>query len=313
MLSDAVTSVKAYLYERAVSPLLGSLIISWCVWNYKFLLLLISKLDFSEKLRLINVLYSNDYEIYLQGIAFPFVTSMVYLFVFPYPSELVYKFSLRRQKILNDMKNELQENELLTLEQSKAIRNQLADVERQFDEQVERKDRVISARDREIEELRAQIEAINSGIANEKFQRDVDSVLGVTSSEEPKEATNKNASEAPLKEGLSKYFYTQSEVDNPSYLRFFNTLGLEKKQWTEQILSLLIDGSMTLSDLNSNMTYRAYNSETKNELKKLMGKFKLYDIVDLFMDDKSEYYVLTASGKELYKYIIEHEGIPVAT
>ncbi|MFA0055373.1 hypothetical protein [Vibrio echinoideorum] len=170
MLADAMTSIKAYLYERAASPLLGSLIVSWCAWNYKFLLLWVSGMKFPEKLRYVHVLYSSDYEIYLQGIVFPFLTSMVYLFLFTYPAEWVYRFSLDRQKVLNDLKNDKQENELLTVEQSKAVRNQLSDTERQFDEQLERKDRAIEVRDREIEELRNQLAEKDKQVEDVKSQ-----------------------------------------------------------------------------------------------------------------------------------------------
>ncbi|MHC6528851.1 hypothetical protein [Vibrio proteolyticus] len=162
MINDAITSIKAYLYERAVSPLLGSLIVSWAAWNYKFLLLWVSGMKFPDKLRYVHILYSSNYEVYLQGMLLPFLTSMVYLFVFTYPAEWVYRFNLGRQKILNDLKNEMQENELLTLEQSKAIRNQLAETERQFDEQIERKDRGIALRDKEIDKLTQEIDFLKS-------------------------------------------------------------------------------------------------------------------------------------------------------
>ncbi len=94
MIADAMTSIKAYLYEKAVSPLLGSLIISWCAWNYKFLLMLVSGLSFTDKLKYINILYSNYYDFYFQGILLPVLTSMVYLFLFPFPAQWVYQFSL---------------------------------------------------------------------------------------------------------------------------------------------------------------------------------------------------------------------------
>ncbi|EOD77282.1 hypothetical protein D515_04420 [Grimontia indica] len=168
LLADAMTSIKAYLYERAVSPLLGSLIVSWAAWNYKFLLLWISGMTFPEKLRYVHVLYSSNYEIYWQGILLPFITSMAYLFVFTYPAEWVYRFSLGRQKVLNDLKNEKQENELLTLEQSKAIRNQLAETEKHFEEQIERKDRAVEARDRQIKELQELINEKRGGETNSK-------------------------------------------------------------------------------------------------------------------------------------------------
>ncbi|CDT80493.1 conserved hypothetical protein [Vibrio diabolicus] len=162
MISDAITSIKAYLYERSVSPLLGSLIVSWAAWNYKFFLLWVSGMNFPDKLRYVQILYNSDYEIYLQGMLFPFLTSMAYLFVFTYPAEWVYRFSLGRQSLLNKLKNEKQENELLTLEQSKVIRNQLAETEKQFDEQIERKDRAIELRDKEIEKLTQEIDLLKS-------------------------------------------------------------------------------------------------------------------------------------------------------
>ncbi|HIF9255746.1 TPA: hypothetical protein ACX6Q6_002742 [Photobacterium damselae] len=162
MIADAMTSIKAYLYEKAVSPLLGSLIISWCAWNYKFLLMLVSGLSFPDKLRYINILYTDDYLFYGQGIIFPFITSMVYLFVFPFPAKWVYQFSLKRQQVLNELKNKVQENELLTLEQSKAIRNQLAETEKHFEDLVERKERALEARDKEISELRTLLKSENN-------------------------------------------------------------------------------------------------------------------------------------------------------
>ncbi|WP_155759626.1 hypothetical protein [Vibrio natriegens] len=119
-------------------------------------------MNFPDKLRYVHILYNSDYEIYLQGMLFPFLTSMAYLFVFTYPAEWVYRFSLGRQSLLNKLKNEKQENELLTLEQSKVIRNQLAETEKQFDEQIERKDRAIELRDKEIEKLTQEIDLLKS-------------------------------------------------------------------------------------------------------------------------------------------------------
>ncbi|MCC4796993.1 hypothetical protein [Enterovibrio norvegicus] len=122
--------------------------------------MLISDLKFPEKLRYIHVLYDSNFEFYCQGILLPLITSMVYLFIFPYPSKLVYKFSLKRQQVLNELKNEIQQNELLTFEKSQEIRNQLAKFERQSDELVERKERAIEDRDKEIIQLREEITAL---------------------------------------------------------------------------------------------------------------------------------------------------------
>jgi len=203
-----MTSIKAYLYERAASPLLGSLVISWSVWNYKFLLLWVSGMTYSEKLRYINLLYSHDYHIYWQGMILPFITSMLYLFVFPYPAKFVYSFSLSRQEEMNKVKNEKQNNELLTVEQSRAIRQQLADVEKDADALIERKDRAIEVRDREIEELRKQLAEKDKQV--EEPQSTIETVI---QAQPPVQETSK--SKTVSLEEVVKKFIDIGKVESP--------------------------------------------------------------------------------------------------
>jgi hypothetical protein len=40
MFDDAIKSIRAELYERVASPLLGSFIVSWLIWNYRLILLI---------------------------------------------------------------------------------------------------------------------------------------------------------------------------------------------------------------------------------------------------------------------------------
>lgn len=216
-----MTSIKAYLYERAASPLLGSLIVSWCAWNYKFLLLWVSGMKFPEKLRYVHVLYSSDYEIYLQGVLFPLLTSMVYLFLFTYPAEWVYRFSLGRQMVLNNLRNEKQENELLTVEQSKAVRNQLADTEKQFDEQIERKDRAIEVRDREIERLTSEIESLKVEKNTSKPKQQKEEGVTLKAELEP----NFGMSEEKLKELIRTPYSHQPKTENEFMLVILQALA----------------------------------------------------------------------------------------
>lgn len=37
-MNDIFKSLKAYLYDRSVSPLTGAFIMSWSVWNYRVFL-----------------------------------------------------------------------------------------------------------------------------------------------------------------------------------------------------------------------------------------------------------------------------------
>lgn|GEM_PF-3309965 len=210
MLADSMTSIKAYLYERAVSPLLGSLIVSWAAWNYQFILLWVSGMKFPEKLRYVHVLYSSDYEIYLQGMLFPFLTSMAYLFLFTYPAEWVYRFSLYRQGILKEWKVKNEDNDRLSVEKSRAIRQQLADAEREAEEQIERKDRAIESRDREIEDLRSQLSDIKKQVEEAKLQPEPPK-QEQTKQEAPKRITLTEKVEQLIKLGVSKDPKTEDE------------------------------------------------------------------------------------------------------
>ncbi len=49
MLEEFSKTVKAQLYERANSPLIGSFLIAWCIWNHRFIMVLLSELSFQEK------------------------------------------------------------------------------------------------------------------------------------------------------------------------------------------------------------------------------------------------------------------------
>lgn len=54
LLDDLLTSAKQTLVERLASPLLGSFAAAWCVWNYKFLVVLFSSAGVSQTFALIE-------------------------------------------------------------------------------------------------------------------------------------------------------------------------------------------------------------------------------------------------------------------
>ena len=145
MLSDAITSVKAYLYDRAVSPLMGSFIVSWMIWNYKFLLVLIAPISVYEKLWMFeNAFFQDFHSAFGVGLILPLFTALVYLFIFPYPAKWVYKFWLKQQNIMTSLKQKLNENRLLSLVESREILNKVNDLESDFTLRLEEKNKLIS-------------------------------------------------------------------------------------------------------------------------------------------------------------------------
>ncbi|CAK1773821.1 hypothetical protein [Vibrio crassostreae] len=337
MFTEAMTSIKAYLYERAVSPLLGSFIVSWCFWNYRFFFLAVSDFKYTEKMAEIdkfyqikethNLFWLVDWTVsnfWALGVAFPFITSMLYLFAFTYPAEWVYRFSLNRQKIMGDLKKEKQENELLTLEQSKSIRNQLAETEKQFDEQIERKDRAIEARDRQIEELqelvnekskdkqgqendsdKSQQELLDTIKGLQKKVEDLendDSIFRVNTGQGSDESSvdSEDSNEAQLK-GLT------TTLQRPDYINFYEDLDWEEKSAVEHIVSIVQDKGPEVDELQSQLLNVSPNNEIAIDAKalnKLLSKMKAFDIIGVDYVSLGNYYELAVNGKPLYRYIL---------
>lgn len=154
MFDDMLKSIRAQLYERAVSPLMSSLLISWSVWNYKFILLIFSGVAITEKFRIIDeVLFSSVEQIYLQGMIYPIITSLVYIYIYPYPARRVYQFSRNRQKEISDIKRQIEDETLLTAKESRSIRREIYAVEEENQKELERKNY-------EIEKLKLEIEGL---------------------------------------------------------------------------------------------------------------------------------------------------------
>ncbi|WP_323945461.1 hypothetical protein [Aeromonas caviae] len=173
MLEDAFNSIKAHLYDRAVSPLMGSIIVSWLAWNYKFPMLLISKEPILEKYRIINeVLYSTDSSIYLYGVLYPILTALAYIFIYPFPAEFVFKFTRNRQKSISNIKKYIEGETLLTVKESIALRREIDSLEDIFIADLEK-------RDAEIERLKGQLNSSN-GIENNSHSASREDVNNIT-------------------------------------------------------------------------------------------------------------------------------------
>ncbi len=149
-MEDIIKSIKAHLYDRIASPLSGALIISWCIWNYKVLFVLLSSESMPYKLNFIEIFYAQifsfnawnpDYPIsnaLANGIFGPISTACIYIFIYPAVSIPVYRFSLWVQKKYETAKNKHQQEKLLTLDQSMEFHKKLQELESQ--QQIEYKD-----------------------------------------------------------------------------------------------------------------------------------------------------------------------------
>lgn len=151
MFDEIVKTVRLHLSERLTSPLLGAFIISWGAWNYRFLLIILSSEPVERKFELIDQLAFLDLNhAIIRGIALPFLTSLAYLFIYPYPAKFVYAFTRRQQRAILEIRRQIEEETPLTIQDSRKIRTDLARAELEYFAELERKDR-------EIERLRSQL------------------------------------------------------------------------------------------------------------------------------------------------------------
>jgi predicted transcriptional regulator len=141
-MEDFIKSIKAFLYDRASSPLFGALVTTWLTSNYKAVLISISNTDIEKKLALLSTYFNElSYHIELnlkyfqlsldiptwvaRGIAYPIAATLAYIYLYPLVAEPVYQFSLSRQKRLRAIKQKAEDQKLLSQEESRAMFEQI--------------------------------------------------------------------------------------------------------------------------------------------------------------------------------------------
>lgn len=140
MFDDLSKSIKAQLYERVSSPLLGSFAISWVAWNYRFVLTLISSLPLNEKLAFIDThIFPSYTQVLLQGGLYPLVTALLLIFVYPIPAKYVYAYWKKRQRDLKEVQQKIDYETPLSREEARQIRREALQTELEFDKEIQSK------------------------------------------------------------------------------------------------------------------------------------------------------------------------------
>jgi hypothetical protein len=154
MIDELVKTIRLHLSERLTSPLLGAFVTSWCVWNYRVLMVLFSGEPLARKFGFLdNTIYPNVWQSLTFGFALPAITAAAYLFLYPYPSKIVYEFTRKKQREILDIRRRIEGETPLTIEDSKKIRGEHALAEQTYSSELDRKDR-------EIEKLKTQVGAL---------------------------------------------------------------------------------------------------------------------------------------------------------
>lgn len=170
-MDNLLNSIKAVLYERTTSPMIGAFVVSWLGWNYRTVVIMFSELPAIQKFNYIeNTLYPSYVQSGLFLLLLPAVTAAIYLFALPYPARFVHKFWRQRQKELRDDKLSVENATLLSVEESRSIRQRVIDIQSEYD-------RALSHSESEVENLKESLQ-----LREQEFEKLNDELLKVKSS-----------------------------------------------------------------------------------------------------------------------------------
>lgn len=139
MFEDLIKTVKAQLYDRLTSPLLGCFLLSWVIWNYKFVFTLFSDMKVEDKFKFIDgSIYSGNYSHFIYGLLLPFVTTLFFIFIYPYPAKFAYAFFRKRQAELKEIQQKIDDETPLTRDEARKIRSDAVKMSIEFEQEIEK-------------------------------------------------------------------------------------------------------------------------------------------------------------------------------
>jgi hypothetical protein len=151
-------SINAILYQRVTSPLFGTFLVSWIVWNWKIIYttffidedkIIKNKIDY-----IVENFSDSSYLIW-----YPLLSTLILLTLIPFLSNGAYWLSLKFEKWKVDSKNKIEKQQLLTLAQSIELRGQIIESERKFESLLQNKND-------EIKQLKLLVEESSKGNEN---------------------------------------------------------------------------------------------------------------------------------------------------
>lgn len=112
-MDDLIKTLKAQLYDRAISPLLGAFLMSWVAWNHRAIVVLLSKDEPIKKFAYLDKVLYPDWHAFGPAVMFPLLSAIFLIFIYPIPARFVYEHVSKEQKRLKLSSSELKTKHLL--------------------------------------------------------------------------------------------------------------------------------------------------------------------------------------------------------
>jgi hypothetical protein len=163
MIEETKKSIQNILSQRISSPFYGALLVSWVLWNWKIVYLTFFVSEKAIKLNKIDYII-NNYSGFNTLILFPFLSTIVILTVIPFLTNAAFWLDLNFNKWRIDKKINVEKKQLLTVEKSISLREQLLNMENRFETLLSDKNAEIIQLKAIINELEKKPEVIDGGI-----------------------------------------------------------------------------------------------------------------------------------------------------
>jgi hypothetical protein len=156
MLDDLKKSLHLVLNERITSPFSGAFLFSWIIWNWRLFYYLLME-DTSVKI-IERLSYADEHFINLSANLFkPFLSAVVLVVIYPFITTGALWFWLRFKKWQADLRNKIEGQQLLTLQQSIAIRLEIQSQQDKFDKILQSKEAELKLQEMEIVNLKQKL------------------------------------------------------------------------------------------------------------------------------------------------------------
>lgn len=272
MFTDIRKSLSSALYERTTSPFYGSLIITWCLWNWSILYLLFwdeSKMCFYSKLNYVNTeLFSFGHFIF-----YPLLSTVFVLTVGNVLSSGAYWLQLYFDKWRAKKKESYDSDKRLTIEESLSLRREILEQQKSFRDSIEMKES-------EIELLHSQLNTLISS-------RNDDTKVTIS---EISENEMKKISDDSVPQMIQRAFKLISKTNRFSF-------------YYSRLLGLLRNGNAV--SYSSDSIAQENQNWIPNEMITILENF---DIIEKTGNHSafSGYYKFTDFGKEFNRFFLEN-------
>ncbi|MCP1605737.1 hypothetical protein [Pseudomonas citronellolis] len=135
-MKDWLEVFRDHINERLSNPWISAYSVSWAVINYKFFIIIFSKLTPLEKIAYIQGNLYGDIFGQIHYFFTPLVMAFLYIYVLPFPARWAIKFTLQQNNINRKARQQAEEETLLSEADAKALRASIRDTVKSLEDEV---------------------------------------------------------------------------------------------------------------------------------------------------------------------------------